>query len=183
MLQSIIQKPCSGFRSGCRCTKRHYYYCTARKAWCQGSSSSATAQQSPKQHHCRTAPPIDYITQVHQHPNLALRGRSSLCIVIHDDSHTVHIQPVRLWHHSLSEPICHMVGAKQAGKHDEDLEGNNREDDRVPPLQHRPLKLDIRTLAAGQNTAGITGLTDGSFDERVKVTAAVKLILDTETAI
>lgn len=76
-----------------------------------------------------------------------------------------------------------MIGAKERSDHDGDLEGNKTENAGIPTLEDSALELDIRAFASGQDTASITGLTDGGFNERVEISAALELVLYTKTAV
>ena len=75
-----------------------------------------------------------------------------------------------------------MVRAQQRGDHDGDLRGDDAEDDGVPVLEDVALELEVRALAAGQHAARIARLADRRLDERVEVAAALKLVLNAQTA-
>ena len=61
-----------------------------------------------------------------------VRNKDSLCVLIHDDGHTVHIESVRLWHHTLAESVGDVVAAEEGGEHDEEVDRDNGEDGGVP---------------------------------------------------
>lgn len=100
-----------------------------------------------------------------------------LGVVIHDDRHTVHVQPVRLGHHPFPEPERDVIRAQQSRDHDEQLGGHDPENGRVPLLQNVLLEPDIRSFTTRQNAPGVTCVGSRSFYERVEVTAALKLVL------
>ena len=111
-------------------------------------------------------------------------GRGNiLCVVVHDDSHTVHIETVCLGHHTLSESVGDVIGAKQSNNHDCNLGRNDTENGGVPPFEDSTLKLDVGSLAAWKDTTGVACLADGSFNEGIEVSTAVELILDAKTTL
>ena len=75
-----------------------------------------------------------------------------------------------------------MVGTQEPGQHDGDVDRYEYENGRIPSLEHKTLKLHVRQLASGQDTPRIARLADGGLDERGKVAATIKLILDTHAA-
>ena len=74
-----------------------------------------------------------------------------LCVVVHDHRHTVHVETVRLGHHSLTETVCYMIAAQKSGEDSTNLEGNKAEGSRVPTLEDESLEFDIRRLAARED--------------------------------
>lgn len=54
--------------------------------------------------------------------------------MIHDDGHAVQTEVIRLGHHTLSEAVRDVVATQKSGENNQDVEGNEREDDRVPNL-------------------------------------------------
>lgn len=106
-----------------------------------------------------------------------------LGVVVHDDSHAVHVEAVGLGHHALSEAVGDVVGAEEGGEHDADLGRDDGEHDGVPPLEDGLLPLDVRALASGQDAAGVARLAAGRFYEGVEVPAALQLVLDAQTAV
>lgn len=53
---------------------------------------------------------------------------------------------------------------------------------RIPPLQHHPLEIQIPQLAARQHTPRIARLRDRRLDKRRKVSTAPELVLDAQAA-
>jgi len=76
--------------------------------------------------------------------------------------------------------MCDMVGTQEPGQHDGDLDRYEYENGGIPSLEDKTLKLHVRQLASGQDTPCIARLGDGGLDERGKVAAAIKLILDAQ---
>lgn len=110
-------------------------------------------------------------------------GKSDLlCIIIHDDGHTVEVEAVRLGHHALSEAVGDMVGAQEGGNHACELERDERKGDSVPRGKDIALKAEITALAARKRGARVAGLGNGGLDIWAKVAAAVELVLDAQTA-
>jgi hypothetical protein len=101
-----------------------------------------------------------------------------LSIVIHDNSHAVHIKTIGLGHHALSESVSNVVGTKEGGYDDKDMKGDNGKDDGVPPREDVALESHIGKLATGESTARETCRSDSGFDERAKVAATLELILN-----
>lgn len=106
--------------------------------------------------------------------------KHSLGIVLHDNRHRLLVQPVRLGHHTFTEPVRDVVRAKQSSDDAEQLQGHQREGGDVPLLQQELLEPQVRSFASGELTPGVAGLADGSLDERVEVAAAVELVLDAQ---
>lgn len=79
--------------------------------------------------------------------------RGALGIVIHDNGHAVHTQTIGLGHHTLPEAVGDMIGAQKSSNHDSNVQGNKREDDSVPPLQHHSLIHHVGKLAPRKDTA------------------------------
>lgn len=110
-------------------------------------------------------------------------GEYVLCVVVHDDGHAVHVKAICLGHHTLAESVGDVVGAEESDDHNGDLRRNDTEHGSIPAFENSALKLDVRTLAAWEDAAGVTRLADGSLDEGVEVPAAVELILHPKTTL
>ena len=127
--------------------------------------------------HARVVKNVDVRTKT-------LKGtwKDALGVVVHDDSHGVQVEAVRLGHHALAEAVRDVVRAQEAGEHDEDVRGDDGEHDGVPPLQHDLLELEVRALASRQHAPCITSLADGRLDEGIEVSTASELVLNPQTA-
>jgi hypothetical protein len=106
------------------------------------------------------------------------KNDNSLCIVVHYDSHTVHTQPVRLWHHALPKAVCDMVRTQQPSDDDGNVQRYDRKRDSVPPAQHHLFKIEILMFTPGKKTPGVTRLTNSRFHERAKIAATLQTVLN-----
>ena len=102
----------------------------------------------------------------------------SRSVVIHDNSHTRHTQPIRLGHHPLPKTIRDVVRAQQTRGDDDDVHGDDGEHRQIPLLQHPPLKRQVVKLTPPQHTARITRLAHSRLDERAEISTAAQLVLD-----
>lgn len=135
------------------------------------------------QRHDRIARPIVYgnCQSVREPMNVTGRG-NVLRVILHDDSHTVHTQSIRLGHHTLSEPIGNVIGTEEGGDHDSNVQRNETENDGIPSPENHALISHIRKFASGENAPCITGLGNGSLNEGAEVPATLKLILDPQSS-
>lgn len=104
-------------------------------------------------------------------------------VIIHDDGHAVQAQPVRLGHHTLSEPVSDVVRAQQADDDDHDVDGDEGKRGGKPALQNQPLPVQVALLVAGKDRPGIACGTDGGFNKRAVIPAAFQLVLDAQTSV
>ena len=70
------------------------------------------------------------------------------CVVIHDNSHTRHAQPISFRHHPLPKPIRNMIRTQQPSRSDQQMKRHKRKRHKIPPLQHNPLKNQIPKLTS-----------------------------------
>lgn len=115
-------------------------------------------------------------------PSQCISEFDLLRIVVHDNGHAVEIEAVGLGHHTLSEAVGDVVRAQESGDHACELERDKGKGDSVPRSEDLALKAEVVALAAGKSRARVAGLGDGGLDVGAKVAAAVKLVLDAETA-
>jgi len=132
--------------------------------------------------------------RIHRQPRAApvqyLRGkctsilfRQLVGILVHNDGHTTQTETVRLWHHSLSEPVGHMVRTKEGGDNAEELEGYESKGNGVPTPEDQSFELDIRTLASREKTSRIASLANSRLHKWREVATTPKLILDAQTPV
>jgi len=104
-----------------------------------------------------------------------------ICVIVHDNSHAVQTESIRLGHHALSEPIRHMIRAKEPGDHDTKVNWDKAECDRKPFPQDNPLKVEEALLASREDSPRVASLADSRLDEWAEVPATAQPVLDAET--
>lgn len=107
-----------------------------------------------------------------------IKKLNALSIVIHDNGHAIHIQPISFGHHAFSESVSDVVRTKEGRNDDEDMKSDDGKDDGEPSKEDGTLVSHIRKLATRENTACVTGCSHGGFDERAEVAATLELVLD-----